>query len=550
MTAGSRADAHALRVVFGLARTEGLLLLRSALVLAGVVGGCAVVWGFNHATSPMWWDAVWEVGSGQVIVAMAVLVAAHLAAGRARRNALQDLYDSFPASAGVRAAGHLTALAGAVPASLLLIGATTVLEFRGAVGTPGTAALAAGVLLVIAGGAAGVAIGIRFPHPLAGLLAALTLFVLFTQAQRFSGGVVWLFPWAQVDGLHALPGPLAGYPPAAAHAAELAGFAVLAGVIAIALTARVGRPLIALISAGALAATAICVAGVAELQPIPTAELNRLVTETADPASFQHCTSAGEVRYCFYSAFGPQLPLLRAVVDGVIAYVPALPAQPLTIRQLASLSLDDTTLIHGQPKQWLATWGSELARMPGNAAAPSAIYLTVGSWPGGAEGAGGRFALALSTADWAVGLPATAGSQDGPGAELCVPVDQAREAVAIWLAMRATYAPPPGDQPSGISAASVDNATVPTWIAPGGGLISPGPQTTYAGYELAAAMARLPAGRVTRTLDRSWASWLNWHTSDGQLASALGIQAPTIPAQIRSALAGSGPAQASPLCTG
>jgi hypothetical protein len=550
VTAGTDAIAGRLRIVLGLARAEGLLLARSLLILAGVVGGCALVWGFNHATPPMWWDAVWEIGTGQVIVAMAVLVAAHLAAGRVRRNAVQDLYDSFPASAGLRTAGHLTALAGALPASLLLIGVTVGLDFRGAVGTPSVAALVGGVLLVIAGGATGVAIGIRFPHPLAGVLAALALFILFTQAQRFSGGVVWLFPWAQVDGLHGLPGPLTGYPPAAAHSAELAGFAVLAGAIAIALTARRGRPLIALALAGGLALTVICVAGAAQLRPIPAAQLNHLVTETADPASAEHCAAVGKVRYCLYPAFGSDLPAVQAPVDAVLARVPDLPADPLTIMQLVSLSLADTTLTRGQPRQRLAAWGSELARMPGNAAAPSAIYLTVGSWPGGAQAADGRFALALSTADWAVGLPATAGSQNGPGPELCVPVDQAREAIAIWLAMEATHLPLSGPASSGVSAVGVDNVTVPTWNAPGAGLISPGPQTTYVGYELAAAMARRSVGQVSRVLAGSWVRWLNWHTTDAQLASAVGIPMPTVPARMRAAFAGPPPTPGSPLCSG
>jgi hypothetical protein len=550
MTPGPGTTHDRLRVVLGLARAEGLLLVRSVLVLAGVAAGCAIVWGFDHATSPMWWDAVWEIGSGQVIVAMAVLVVAHLSAGRARRNALQGLYDSFPASAGVRAAGHLAALAGAVPASLLLIAATVVLEYRGAAGTPTAAALVGGVLLVIAAGAVGVAIGIRLPHPLAGALAALTLFILFVRAQQFSGGVVWLFPWAEVAGLHGLPGPLAGYPPASAHAVELAGFAVLAGVTAMTLSVRRGRALIALASAGALAVAAIGVAAAAQLRPLPTAELNHLVIETADPASAQHCTVANQVRYCLYPGFGSQLPALESPVDGVLAHLPARPAHPLTIMQLVSLPLDDSTLTHGQPEHRLAIWNSELARMPGNAAAPSAIYLTVGIWPGGGQPAAGRFALALSTADWAVGLPATVGSQNAPNLQTCVPVEQAREAIAIWLAMLASYVPPSGLQPHTASVTAVDGAVVPTWNAPGGGLISPGPQTTYAGYELAAAMAGRPAAQVSRILYRSWPTWLNWHTTDAQLASALRIAVPAVPALMRAALAGPPPTPGSPLCTG
>jgi ABC-type Co2+ transport system permease subunit len=91
---------------------------------------------------------------------------------------------------------------------------------------------------------------------------------------------------------------------------------------------------------------------------------------------------------------------------------------------------------------------------------------------------------------------------------------------------------------------------VPTWTAPGGGLISPGPQNTYIGYELAAAMTRLPDGKVSRVLAQSWAGWLNWHTTDAQLARALGVPVPTIPASVRAALAGPPPTPGSPLCTG
>jgi hypothetical protein len=48
-----------------------------------------------------------------------------------------------------------------------------------------------------------------------------------------------------------------------------------------------------------------------------------------------------------------------------------------------------------------------------------------------------RFALALRAAEWAVKLPA--GGSPGTG---CVAAGQAREAIAIWLAITATRTPP------------------------------------------------------------------------------------------------------------
>src|SRR6202022_826297 len=91
-----------LRTVLALAKVEVSLLIRSLLVLAGLLAGGAVIWLFIRSVQPLWWNAAWEIGGGQLVLAMAVLVAAQLAAGRARRDAMSDLYASFPATAGTR----------------------------------------------------------------------------------------------------------------------------------------------------------------------------------------------------------------------------------------------------------------------------------------------------------------------------------------------------------------------------------------------------------------------------------------------------------------
>ena len=189
----ARSQAPRLRTLQALARTEAFLLARSLLVLAGLVAGGLLIWLLIHPVQPLWWNAAWEIGDGQFALAIGVLVAAQLAAGRARRNGMADLYASFPATAGTRTLAHLAGLVGAVPASLLLMGVAAVaVQLRGAIGAPGIVVLAGGLLLVIAAGAAGIAIGTRFPHPLAGLLGALALFLSST---LFQGGIIWLLPW-------------------------------------------------------------------------------------------------------------------------------------------------------------------------------------------------------------------------------------------------------------------------------------------------------------------------------------------------------------------
>ncbi len=554
----ARSRAPRLRMVLDLARVEASRLVRGVLVLAGLLAGGAVVWVLLSSTQPLWWNVGWRTNGGQLVLAMAVLAAAQLAAGRSRRDGVADLCTSFPATPGLRTLAHLIGLAGAAPASVVLLGAAAaVVQLRGAIGAPSIAVLAGGLLLVIAAGAAGIAIGTRFPHPLAGVLGALVLFVTGATTHVASGAGIWLLPWEIVDDqLGSLPGPLAGYPPASAHAAELVGIAVLAGIVALAVTVRSAGGRAGLAAVGVLAVAVICVAGAVELQPIPTADLNRLVTEVADPASAQKCLSADQVSYCLYPGFGRDLPSLEAPVELVLAHLPARPPEPLTIRQATSLSLD-STFTHGHSPLQVSLWDAQLRRASGNAATLSAVYLSVGSWPApGGQLADARFDVALAAADWSVGLPFPVGY-----GQACVPLDQAREAIAIWLAIVATHAPAgelqdglrgPG---GGAQGTEVDDTMVQVWNPPGvdaGYLTGSLPQFTAAGYLLAHEMTSLPEQKVSQVLDGAWTTWLNRHTSEAKLAAALGIPMPAVPAPPGPGAAtapGPGNGPQSPVCT-
>jgi hypothetical protein len=554
VTVAPQSQAPRLRMVLSLAKVEASLLVRSVLGLAGLLAGALVIWFLIGSAEPLWWNAGWRIGGGQLVLGMAILAAAQLNAGRPRRDAMADLYASFPATAGTRTVAHLIGLAGAAPASLLLIGAAAVvIEERGAIGAPSMTVLAGGLLLVVAAGAAGIAIGTRFAHPLAGVLGALALFTTAATNHLTSGGGIWLLPWQVLqDDLSQLPGPLAGYPPASAHAVELAGLAVLAGIVALALTAGGARARGGLAAAGILAVALICFAGALQLRPVPTAELNHLVTEIADPASVQHCTTGSEVRYCLYPGFGRDLSSVEGPVNGVLAHLPAHPGQPLTIRQATVTSLDDT-FTHGHPQQQTSQWSAQLQGAPGNAATVSAVYLSVGSWPAaGGQLADARFDVALAAADWAVHfpLPIVTGQP-------CVPLNQAREAIAIWLAILATH-PPAGELQGGLggpgggmTGTEVNNTMIRTWNYPGltaNYLTGVGPQLTAAGYLLANAMTSLPEQQVSRVLDSAWATWLNRHTTEAQLATALGIPMPSVPG-LPGPLGPPGNGPQNPVCT-
>jgi len=523
-----------LRTVLGLAKAEASMLGRSALVLLGLLAGGAVIWLFVWSLQPLWWNTAWQIGSGQLIVGTAVLMAAQLAAGRARRDGMADLYASFPATAGTRTAGQLVGLAGAIPASLLLIGATAVtVQVMGAIGAPSITVLAGGVLLVIASGAVGVAIGTRFAHPLAGVLGALVLFLVSAQAYKVSAATTWLIPWDfKQDTLGYLPGPLAGYPPGGAHAVELAAIAILAGSVALMLTVRLSRARAVLATVGILAAAVICLVGVVQLRPIPAAAMSRMVAQSANPASVRRCTTSNQVRYCLDAGFAALLPSLEAPVDAVLAHVPVRPGHQLTVSQVGELVLDPT-LTHGYPMEQIARWNTELQDSPAITSPATAIYLPIGAWPGfGARLADARFNVALATAEWAVRIPLA--SKTGVA---CVPLDQAREAIAIWLAILATH-PPTGELQAGLSSGStgavVANTLVPTWTYPGvtygqiDEVAGVPPADTDAGFLLAGVMTTLPEQQVLRVVTDGWTRWVNARTTDAQLAAALGTRMPSV----------------------
>jgi len=540
------ARAGRLRAVLCLAKVEASALVRSPLVLAGLLVGGAVDWVLFGHVQPLWWNAAWRIGFGQLVLGMAVLVAAQLAAGRPQRDSMADLYASFPATAGTRTVAQLAGLVGTAPASMLLTAAAVVVaQVRGAIGAPGITALAGELVLVIAAGAAGIAIGARFGHPLAGVLGALLLFFSSATSHLGSGGSIWLLPWEWTqDQLGSLPGPLAGYPPAGAHMLELAGIAVLAAVVALTVTAGSARARSGLAAAGIAALAVTCVAGALQLRPIPTAELNNLVAEATDPASVQRCTTASHVRYCLYPGFGRDLPSLAGPVSGVLAHLPARPGQPLTLRQVLSPYLLDSTLTHGHPKWQVSQWQAQMQKAAGTTGTASVIYLPAGAWPaGGALLADARFDVALAAARWAVRIPSQATGSPTSGLFLpCVPAGQAREAIAIWLAILATH-PPAGELRDGMGsiepgrgfhAVEVRDTMVATWAYPGWDAYYLGPTNTApvtaAGYLLASAMTRLPAQKVARVLADAWGRWLDWHTTDAQLAAVLGIRMPTAPA--------------------
>ena len=267
-----------------------------------------------------------------------------------------------------------------------------------------------------------------------------------------------------------------------------------------------------LAAAGILAVAVICLAGALQLRPIPAAELNHLVTEVADPASVQHCTTASQVRYCLYPGFGRDLPSLEAPVNGVLAHLPARPAQPLTVRQVVALDFPDPTLTHGHPQRQVSQWDAGCSGRRARTAPASAIYLPVGSWP--RRRAAGRRAFRPGPGHRRLGGPHPAASHrqpERPG----VPAMRAARPGAGGdrdLAGHPRH-PPPGQRapgwPGRLGARHAGGGRSATPSSRPGPIPArapatsrrPGrPQTTAAGYLLADAMTSLPEQKVSQVL--------------------------------------------------
>jgi hypothetical protein len=539
------------------ARAEAGRLMRSPLVLAGSVLSAVLLWINRGSQVPLWWAADTGIVSALLAMAGAVLIAAHLAAGRDDRDAMTELYQSYPAPPAVRTGGLLLGACGPVVLAAALSGAAVGwLDSLGAVGSPRLWVLAGGLLLIALGGVLGVALGRWLPHPMTGILTVIVVGVIeidlvlsFDEPLHLPGGTAWLFPWSQSGWvLHSLPGMTVPYPPPA-HLAELAGLIVLACVAA--LWRLLPQRRIAA-AAGALSLALTGWSCWVQAPPVPQSTLAAIVAQATQPVRYERCTVRRGVRYCYYPAFASLVTRWAAPVDGVLVRVPD-PGGRLTVRQVVSDSFLEYPLV---PVASLTSNGPSLSTpvtgtvtkfldglltnprlIPGTSGPP--VYTGL-AWPRGGSSLGAdEFGLALSTAFWVTGLPTTAPEvtahgPDGSSATAFVPclaAGQAREAIALWLAASATRAARAA-MPAALfdGAAQVGKRWIGTEETFASGLASL--TVTAQGMALARAMLRLPGRQVESVLGARWPSWLSPRATDAQLAGALGIPLPSVPAPV------------------
>jgi hypothetical protein len=584
--AAVRAGARGSRLAVLLAgRAEAIRLLRNPLVLLGAAASAALVGWNSWGTVPKWW--VWDVqlGSSLLVLAATTLLACQLAAGRVSRDGATALYESYPLSAMTRAAAHLIGLAGPLLLAMVVEGAAVAwLDFLGPVGSPRLGVLAQGLLLVVLGGALGTALAGPLPNPVAAVFTLVVLGVVewdllnpFGVQVAVPPATAWFFPWTQPVLSGYLPGPIATIPPAA----HLAWLAALTGVAACAGLGRAGwRTGSRAGSRSAAVALAACVAAGGwsgwTLGHPPTASVTAgLASAITHPAQTEQCRTQQGVRYCAYPGFGPDVARWAAVVNGVLGLLPAPTAARLTVRQVVDGAVfqapgEFDPVAQGQPGQTLklpkgvgrfvAAEGTDPALIPGSSYPPAYVDL---DWSAGSTAGEYQLGLAEQTAWWVAGLPTTQRivyDTTPEGTDLlsssCVPVSQAREAIAIWLSASAT----PGTRAAfgageaevvRLGVASVPLRTTAGWVAGWTGTggtagYRANLQATAQGGALADAMLRLPRQRVEAALASDWPGWLRATATDKQLAAALGIPLPPAPPVDKSMIDPRQPAQ--PVC--
>ena len=507
------------RAIVALARIEAVRLLRhpitiaAALFLAGLwVSG----WFTNQANQfPVLQDVDRDTAFGvMVLLGGAALIAGNLAVLRAHRNGTTGLGDVLVLPYPLRTAAHLLALLPlAVLAAALTLARIAVLDIAPAAGHPNPYELATGPVTVLLLGALGVLLGRLTRSAIAAPLALLAVLATLIVIPLLSGGGTarWLQPVVP-QGEAVLPLPAPAYlmaRPAGPHLAYLLG---LTGLLAAAALLRSGTRAVRVAVAGMVALTLAIAGGIAQTAPPSRAVTAARTAAMYHPAAHETCRQLGHVTYCAFGDFTRWIPAWNAVVQEVLARVPATGAwQPLTIRQRITVADSNGNSSGADINAPLAAWQAD----DRSAGTPGAV--TVGTRWGDSRSTANLAALV------AYRLVTARGSRiaGGHGIVGAGPVCGAAGVLVVWLAGQASPASDSGlrhliaDQDTN-QEAGVDFApdeAIPVSV--------PQPELTVA----LEALGR-PAGEIAARVLRSWDVLTAPRTTTQQAAHILGVPAP------------------------
>lgn len=329
-------------VILALGRVESRELLASASYGIGIGFALLVVVLFGFAWSD---DFGGDLPRFIQLLAIFVhplvgmsIVASFRGRTRGRRDGVEELFVTCPASDATRTAGHLVtaglAVVVLVGSVALLVGAvmSRAAVVHGDVGGQEVAAVLAVVVLGVGGVAAGVALARHLPWLLTPIVAVIGIGFLSAELATFgdrsTDAVRQLSTWlgdTDHDVRFAAPHWWA-------HVLWLLGLTAVVALLAIIRDERRRWPAAAL--AASLVGTAV--AGWAATRPIDGDDAVRIAAMLADPPSGQDCVERGAIRIC---TFAEDVALRDLVADEIAPVVAAVPGDiaPRTIRDAADL---------------------------------------------------------------------------------------------------------------------------------------------------------------------------------------------------------------------
>ncbi|GIJ46557.1 ABC transporter [Virgisporangium aliadipatigenens] len=493
------------RVVFALARVEGMRLLRHPLTIAAVLLMAGpVLYGWLFGDGLPRFGLLHEPPRGlqlamQLVLGGAALIAANFAVLRARRFGTEQQFAVLVLPERLRVAALLLALVPvALVGALLAVIYVGVLAFApGAVGRLDPYEVATVPVLVLLMGGVGVLLGRLWRSVVvAPLLVVVSgaILLVFASVQAATDSFVPYAMTVDITDPMFLPPPQALLTwPSGLHLLYLTGLAALIGVAALAV--RGGRSTRVLV-AGAVSLV-LTVAAVV-VQTASTRDGLRTAAARQQPA-LQTCRVVERVTYCAFEEFVPWIDEWSAVTQGVLREMPPeLTNRPLAVRQRA---IAGTRGALGDPAGVpVAKWRADDAA----AGTPGAVGIGT-RWGDGTEtGFAARLAYTLITGD-----PAALST-------LCGGLG----VVVTWIAGQATPLTRAGLER--IDAMSFGGVSFPE------GEIGAGILVPDAEISLATALLSRPTAEVGARVRENWTELTAEGTTLPRAAELLGLPAPKV----------------------
>ncbi len=508
-----------------LARLEGRQLLRNEAFIVGIFMSIAIlvvfglVWASDNIgahNSWRYWLALLPVFT--LPFAGMTLVAMNLAALRARREGVEELFGSLPATATARVVGHVGSVWMALIVQIGFVCSTFaigwfVTEHFGTIDAASIGDVAVSFVLVFCAGSLAVALARWLPNPL-GALAALVVLAIVGSAIGAIGGHHWsltrqLSIWPRYpDHDWAL-----AIRPNWWHAAYLLSLGLFVAVVAVARQRR--DRMVLVLGVGTLSLAGLT--GYLQTRPMTDADAERIAAMVSDPAAHSTCRTMDGLSLCAYRDYTDITEVWARELTAPFAAV----APQRRVDEFAVVwhethldRLDPAVLDQIDVDSLGASWKAQAATWNGVEIDGTESNLV------------NRLALGL----WSVDLPLVPAPPGPAGEAPCSVGGQARGVVALWVAAQGMSADDAKRFVSGTwngFGDSEDGPDVPAdWID---GFVWVGdaiPPVLWSAADIAAAQALLTLDPTT-VRDSLWADWRLWSdraTTTDDLIAEFGVE--------------------------